>query len=296
MNITKKFIAKCLVPAAALCLSAAFYHSTQAETAYTPIASGTLTYQSEKVLIDASNTSDGYIMITYTGSNPKVKIRISKDTDYTYDIANTGDYVTFPLSEGSGTYTIKLYENISGSSYAQALSQSIAVSLKNETTPFLYSNQFCDFHAGSAVVALSDSLTSGLSEPLQKVEAIYNYTVYNMTYDKQKAATVQSGYLPDVDLVLSSKTGICFDYAAVMTSMLRAQGIPTKLVIGYAGNAYHAWVSIYIEGTGWIDNIIYFDGSSWKLMDPTFASGSNKSAEMLSYISNPSNYQAKFSY
>ena len=30
--------------------------------------------------------------------------------------------------------------------------------------------------------------------------------------------------------------------------MLRAQGIPTKLVIGYAGNVYHAWNSVLIDG------------------------------------------------
>ena len=126
--------------------------------------------------------------------------------------------------------------------------------------------------------------------------AIYNYVVSNFTYDYNKAATVQSGYLPVVDVTLATKSGICFDYAAVMTSMLRAQGIPTKLVIGYAGNVYHAWVSIYIHGQGWIDNIIYFDGVNWQMMDPTFASSGKKSPEVLSYISNPANYRAKFSY
>lgn len=59
-----------------------------------------------------------------------------------------------------------------------------------------------------------------------------------LTYDKKKAQTVQSGYLPNVDQVLASKTGICFDYAALMTAMLRSQGIPTKLVVGYTGNVY----------------------------------------------------------
>ena len=128
------------------------------------------------------------------------------------------------------------------------------------------------------------------------MEAIYNYAVDNITYDNQKAATVQSGYLPNVDATLAQKKGICFDYAAVMTSMLRAQGIPTKLVIGYAGNVYHAWVSVYIQGQGWVDNIIYFDGTDWKLMDPTFVSSGKKSAEVLNYVSNPANYRQKFCY
>ena len=41
--------------------------------------------------------------------------------------------------------------------------------------------------------------------------------------------------LPSVDETLKTKKGICFDYAALMTAMLRSQGIPTKLEIGYQG-------------------------------------------------------------
>ena len=97
----------------------------------------------------------------------------------------------------------------------------------------------------------------------------------------KNAKTVTSGYLPNVDTILQSKKGICFDYAAVMATMLRTQGIPTKLVVGYAGSAYHAWVSVYINEIGWIDNIFYFDGKSWVRMDPTFASSGNSSASIM---------------
>ncbi len=34
---------------------------------------------------------------------------------------------------------------------------------------------------------------------------------------------------------------------------------------------YHAWISVYLDSVGWIDNIIYFDGKDWVRMDPTFA-------------------------
>ena len=64
----------------------------QASTIYTPKADGTVVYTSAKAVIDASHTSDGYVMVKYTGSNPKVKLRIQKDTEYTYDITASGDY------------------------------------------------------------------------------------------------------------------------------------------------------------------------------------------------------------
>ena len=111
---------------------------------------------------------------------------------------------------------------------------------------------------------------AGAKTDLEKVAAVYHYAVDNIAYDYDLAKTVPSGYLPDVDKVLESGKGICFDYAAVMSAMLRSQNIPCKLVIGYAGKVYHAWINVYIAGTGWVDQLIYFDGEKWSLMDPTF--------------------------
>ena len=43
---------------------------------------------------------------------------------------------------------------------------------------------------------------------LEKVAAIYNYVVRTLSYDYDKAATVQSAYLPNLDAVLRAKKGI----------------------------------------------------------------------------------------
>lgn len=128
------------------------------------------------------------------------------------------------------------------------------------------------------------------------MKAVYDFVVNNITYDKQLAATVQSGYLPVLDSVLASKKGICFDYAALMTGMLRSQGVPCKLVVGYAGTAYHAWISVWSDETGWINGAIYFDGTSWQRMDPTFASSGRQSAAIMQYIGDGKNYTAKYFY
>ena len=125
---------------------------------------------------------------------------------------------------------------------------------------------------------------------------VYDYVVTNLTYDRQKAATVQSGYLPVLDTVLAEKKGICFDYASLMTGMLRSQGVPCKLVVGYAGTAYHAWINVWSEETGWIDGAIYFDGTSWQRMDPTFASTGKQSAKIMAYIGDGKNYTVKYIY
>jgi transglutaminase-like putative cysteine protease len=97
-----------------------------------------------------------------------------------------------------------------------------------------------------------------------------------------------------LDDVLTRGKGICFDYAALMTGMLRSQGIPTKLVLGYAGEVYHAWITVYSEETGWIANIITFDGHTWNLMDPTFTATGGQGSNVLQFIGDGSNYSALF--
>jgi transglutaminase-like putative cysteine protease len=81
-----------------------------------------------------------------------------------------------------------------------------------------------------------------------------------------------------------------------MTAMLRSQGVPCKLVVGYVGNAYHAWISVWSEKDGWINAAIYFDGSNWQRMDPTFASSGKQSASIMKYIGDGSHYTEKYIY
>ncbi len=273
------------------------YSKPQGSLVRIPTASGTVTYGNGTVSVDASNAQSGYVMVKYTGGVSKIKVQITKGgLTYTYDLNARNAYEVFPLSEGNGTYSIKVFENVSGNQYSQAFSQDVSVSLVNQFEPFLYPNQYVNFSQGSAAVQKGAEVAASAGDALGVVNAVYNYVVNNMTYDTAKAASVQSGYLPNVDQVLASRTGICFDYAALMVSMLRSQDIPAKLVVGYTGSAYHAWVNVYIDGVGWIDNYIYFDGTNWSLADPTFASTGGQSDAIKQYIGNGANYQQKYCY
>lgn len=253
--------------------------------------------RNNKAVIDYSNVRDGYVMCWYSGQNDKrIKVQIKySDTTYTYNLPHD-TWVTFPLSEGDGVYKVTIYENTTGNKYANCLSQTFTATLGDEFAPFIRPNQYVNYENAAATVSTAADLCADIREPLVKVEVIYDYVISHLTYDKQLAATVQSGYLPDLDAVLTSQKGICFDYAALMTGMLRSQGVPCKLVVGYAGTAYHAWISVYSESMGWIDGAIYFDGQAWQRMDPTFASTGNSSQAILKYIGDGSNYAAKYFY
>ena len=256
-------------------------------------ADGTVTYGSEGVTIDASHISEGYIMVSYTGTNEKVKLQITGPDEVVYTYNLHGDYETFPLTAGSGSYTVGVFENIEGTSYSTLFTQTIDVKIDDEFGPYLYANQYVNFNGDSKVVEKAEELSKPCNDDLEVIEQVYNYMISNFTYDYDKAESVQSGYLPDVDEVFEAQTGICFDYAAVMAAMLRSQRIPTRLEVGYAGDVYHAWISTYIEEQGWVNGIIQFDGKNWELMDPTFASTSSKPKD---FITNTDEYITKFVY
>lgn len=251
-------------------------------------APGTLVKSCAEATIDYSNTQDGYVMVRYeqpTQQRLKAQVK-GPSTTYTYNLTPQ-QWSALPLSDENGEYQITIYINVVDSKYAAVLSHNITLELKDDFGPFLCSNQYVNFDAAPNTVATAASLCAGTADPLAKVTAVYHYVIGNITYDYDLAATVTSGYLPNLDSVLAGGKGICFDYAALMTGMLRSQGVPTKLVIGYAGEVYHAWINVWSESTGWVDGVIFFDGTSWQRMDPTFAS---------SGASGGSNYSAKYFY
>lgn len=262
-----------------------------------PSADGVVIFQTNVSSIDASNSSKGYIMASYSGTNEKVKLQITGPDGncYTYLISDRGSYNVFPLTAGDGNYALQILENISGDSYMICQEASIDVTLEDEFQPFLYPNQYVNFTSESAIVAKSEELATDTWTDLEVVENIYNFVTENISYDTEKAESISYGYLPSVDETLSSGKGICFDYAALMSAMLRVQKIPTKLQVGYSGDAYHAWISTYVDDAGWVDNIIQFDGKSWQLMDPTLAASNDKSS-VKEYVGDGSNYIVKYSY
>lgn len=265
----------------------------------TPEASGAAVSGNEVLTIDSSNTGEGYIMVAYTGGAERIKFFVTgpDGNQYTYDIGPSGDYTTIPLSAGSGSYYLDARENVGGDMYAYLYDESIEVGLTDEFRPFLYPNQFAWFTGDYQCVALAAQEAGSADDTIGVVTNIYNYVTTHVSYDTNKAESVVSGaittYLPNPDETLASGTGICFDYAALTAAMLRSQGIPTKLEIGYAGDIYHAWVSVWTAEAGWIERVIEFKGNTWTLVDPTFgASGDNQA--VAAYIGDGSSYAVQY--
>lgn len=262
-----------------------------------PEAPGTDTCTSDSAVLDFSHADDGYFMVRYTGTAPKVRVQVKAPdgTGFHPILAAGDDYKAFPLTGGNGTYQVNILENVQDDQYAVLLSASIDVTLSDEFLPFLYANQYVDFSSETAAIEKGKELAKDAYTDLEVIGNIYHYVIDNISYDEKKARQVRDGYIPSVDETLFSKKGICFDFASLMTCMMRSQRIPTKLEIGYSGEIKHAWISAYVDEIGWVDHIIEFDGSSWTLMDPTLAAG-NQREDVKKYVGDGSNYTLQYSY
>ena len=211
-----------------------------------PEDSGVMVVGSGKLQIDASNLQDGYVMCRVsepTGNRLKLRVTLDK-FQLTYNLNNRGEYEVFPLQLGDGTYEFALYENAGGDKYASEGKLTVGVQLENPDAPLLVPNQYVDYVRDTPAVLKSDEL-AGMGDIYR---AVCDFMSGEFEYDYVLAQNIGPGELPDIDACFEHRMGICQDLSAVMVCMLRVQGIPAKLVIGYADSHYHAWVVALMNG------------------------------------------------
>lgn len=205
-------------------------------------------YSKGGVTLNAGNASEGYVMIKReSAKEQRVRIGQGKQT-FTYHLRSDGEYEVFPLQLGSGKYDIRVYEQVKGTQYAQVYSKTVSAKMEDENRTFLYPNQYVWYTPQSEVVALASQICGDASTDSEKLTAIYTYVIKHVSYDYIKMATVQTGYMPDVDDTIDTGTGICFDIASLMAAMLRVEGVPTQIAIGSVQGMAHAWNRVYLDG------------------------------------------------
>ncbi|MDD5936959.1 MAG: transglutaminase domain-containing protein [Clostridiales bacterium] len=210
------------------------------------------------------NKENGIITVTYNNTtNVKMKIGVTKDKQsYYYDLGHGKSKLDIPLNMGNGKYTIRILKNISGTKYSVVETTSIDLDLSDDNIVFLQSNVIVNFELSDKAIEKAKDLTQKCKSDAEIVSTIHNYVVKNFEYDYDKASTVSSGYLPDIEIIYKNKKGICYDISAIMAAMMRSQGVEVKLVTGYTPNikgVYHAWNSVYDDSSG-----------SWYTIDATY--------------------------
>lgn len=117
-----------------------------------------------------------------------------------------------------------------------------------------------------SVAALVDSLVAeaGAGGPYERALAINNYLTDGANGFLYSLTTEPGTSGDDLVNFLQNKRGYCEQYAAAMGVMLRAAGVPARVVLGYTPGTLddeawtvttddaHAWAEAYISGLGWI--------------------------------------------
>ena len=171
-----------------------------------------------------------------------------------YRVNGEGRYEIIPLQFGSGRYqfTLGIARTKGSNRYAASGRVCLKCSMKDETSCFLYPNQYVDYSADSPAVKKARDLCEGLSDPGEIADRICDYVGRNYIYDWSRAGAVRSGrlkdQLPDVNTAWTTGKGTCQDLSALTCVMLRSRGIPAKLAIGRADGGCHCWVVIIIDG------------------------------------------------
>lgn len=218
---------------------------------FLPEAPGEKLHKKSGTTIDASNADQGYVMVKHAKNKKRLKLRVThgKQT-LTYDLNRDGEYEIIPLQMGDGTYKFQVFSQISGKKYSAVSSLSLKAKVADPNLPYLYANQYVNFTADTRAVAEANTLCAGMTDAAEMANAVYAYILSHVVYDYMRALTVKDDYLPDLDEICANGRGICFDVASLMACMLRSQSVPTKLVIGYADDQYHAWNEVLI-GDKW---------------------------------------------
>lgn len=217
----------------------------------TVFASGSL-----KVYFDDVDCSDSSYTVKVENMNKRMKAIIEfDDLKYSYDIFEGNNHL--PLQFGAGNYKITVYENIKDTRYKKIKHKNIKV--KDNTNPFISSSQIINFDYAYKVLERKKDFLNDKMTDEEKVMATYYFVIDLLSYDYGKIEKVKLGtYIPKADEILVSKKGICYDYSVIFAIILRSEGIPTKLNMGYhkSSNIYHAWNEVLVDG-------------EWKTIDPT---------------------------
>lgn len=234
-----------------------------------PEASGTEVAADNSAEIDSSNAQDGYVMARYVGEGGKaLRVQVQGASElYTYELS-PGQWAAFPLAEGSGTYQVTVLENTSGKRYAILVSAEIQAELDDELAPFLRPTENVDYENAENLCLMAEELTKEAQTPLEQAKAVYEYVTKFIADDGVEAAGGKSGYTPVLDEVLAAGMGSYYDRAALMAGMLRSQGVPCRVSVGYTGKARHTRVGVWTEETGWVNDAIFYDGENWQWTEP----------------------------
>jgi transglutaminase-like putative cysteine protease len=116
---------------------------------------------------------------------------------------------------------------------------------------------------------LARQITASAETAFEKVNRIENYLKKNYVYSLDVTGGDEND--PIGYFLFEDKRGYCEQYATAMALLLRAVGIPTRLVTGFLSGEFNVYGNYYTvrnsDAHAWIE--VWFPSSGWIPFDPT---------------------------
>lgn len=114
------------------------------------------------------------------------------------------------------------------------------------------------------VAAMAEGLAAGTRNQLTVVRRVQALLVDSGQY-RYSLDVGQPGAFPLIDFLLNTRTGYCQHFAGAAALLLRMNGIPARVAVGFATGVpvgdglwrvrdleAHAWTEVYFPGQGWV--------------------------------------------
>jgi transglutaminase-like putative cysteine protease len=161
-------------------------------------------------------------------------------------------------------YTIKSSKPISQTTSYQVTSYTAAMLNSSISDNQRLTNLHIPIGSNPRLQAQGKELKLTYPDEIQRAQAILDI-IREQEFYYTLTPPALSGHELD-QFFYQTKKGFCVHYASVFTFMMRASGVPARLVAGYLGGEYneqsrhlsiyqydaHAWAEIWIDNQGWV--------------------------------------------
>ena len=192
-------------------------------------------------------------VVNNSGARYAFVVSCNNDESVNYFV-QSGEEAVLPLTEGIGKYDVKMYEHLEDSKYRYIQTVSFETDKEYE---YLTPNAYVQYRKDMSCIRYAKAVRLVHNDTF-KVHLTAMYIKNQLTYSKEKLDHIPSFYMTDLYEVERSGKASCLDYAVMFAAMLRTEGIPCKVAVGYCGDVYHAWNEVFVNG-------------EWKTCDLVFA-------------------------
>ncbi len=117
--------------------------------------------------------------------------------------------------------------------------------------------------------AQADAITAGADTPYARAQALQTFfTGGQFTYDVNVDFTDST---EGISAFLRLKRGFCQQFAAAFAALARAEGLPSRVVVGFTPGTYDAASAEYVvrgrDAHAWVE--VWFAGLGWRTFEPT---------------------------